>query len=142
MLDFSAFRFTMRIESIPYLDPIHYLAYFPQANLVFLDSAKKHHSLGRFSYLAVDPFNHLVLQPELASLHRLSFYLQRYQTETVANIPPFQGGLAGYFSYEWLHFLEKLPPRQKQRLHMPLGQLGCYDIILSFDHVLQQAWIV
>ena len=53
----------MHIREIPWLEPVE-VADRLQAlgGLSFLDSAMRHDTLGRYSYVAADPFGRLVVQ--------------------------------------------------------------------------------
>ena len=60
---------------------------------LYLDSARREPALGRYSFVAADPFDFLQLgvdQP--GGLDRLEAQMQRWRSETVAKLPPFQGG--------------------------------------------------
>ena len=109
----------------PSFDPWHVfqqLAHLPHA--IFLDSALEHPHLGRYSFIAADPFgfvrargNQVILRgltppARLNSANpwnELAEQLLRYPAETVPGLPPFQGGAAGLFGYDLCHHLERLP---------------------------------
>jgi para-aminobenzoate synthetase component 1 len=61
---------------------------------------------------------------------------------TVPGLPPFQGGLAGFFSYELGRSFELLPVTRWDEFQFPAWTLGAYDWVVSFDHHAHQAWIV
>ena len=65
---------------------------------LFLDSAMRHPQLGRYSFIAVDPFDFLTLPADCDKpFERLRSKLARYRVESVPDLPPFQGGAAGLF---------------------------------------------
>ena len=140
--------------SIPYRDPLDYAAVFNETNyFVFLDSMKFDTKLGRYSYIAVDPFATLIYRDSniyyngeiipvkniftllYNKLKSLSFPLQ-------LGLPPFQGGIAGFFSYDLIRDLENLPNYSQDDMHYPRMAVGFYDLIIAFDHTKQQAWII
>ena len=49
-------------------------------------------------------------------------------------LPRFTGGLVGFFSYDFVRCLERLPGDQKDGLGIPDAVLADYDTILAFDH--------
>jgi para-aminobenzoate synthetase component 1 len=114
-------------------------------DLTFLDSALQQGELGRYSYLAADPFETFTLaegESGEAALARLDRRLKRWKLERVPGLPPFQGGFAGYFAYEFARLLEphvmtKTPPPDI----LPVT-LHAYDTIIAFDHQTRQCWII
>jgi len=57
-------------------------------------------------------------------------------------LPPFRGGLAGFFGYELGGLLERLPPRRTDDLGLPDLALGAYDAALAIDHATDRAYLV
>ncbi|MBC7852048.1 MAG: aminodeoxychorismate/anthranilate synthase component I, partial [Pirellulaceae bacterium] len=81
-----------------------------QPYCLFLDSALREPTLGRYSFLAADPFEVLTLPvgtPEPFTWLRTK--LQELTSDTVPGLPPFQGGAAGLFSYDLSRSLERIP---------------------------------
>src|SRR5262249_16765698 len=75
---------------------------------LFLDSALRHPTLGRYSFVAADPFERLVARGARTSVSGesrprepadpfavLRQRLAPYRGETIPGLPPFQGGAAG-----------------------------------------------
>src|SRR5438270_3858295 len=79
-------------------------------HVLFLDSALVHPSLGRYSYLTADPFLWLVAKGKQAvdPLTSLAETLSRFPSEAYPDLPPFQGGAAGLFSYDPCHYWARL----------------------------------
>ena len=59
--------------------------------------------------------------------------LDRYHTEPVAGLPPFQGGAAGLFGYDLCHHIERLPRPRHDEFAVPDLAVGLYDWVLAFD---------
>jgi para-aminobenzoate synthetase component 1 len=128
------------------------------ANRLFLDSATTGARLGRFSFLSADPV--AVVRSKGArtecvdlatgtrsprqgdALSVLRTLLAPHVAEPVADVPPFQGGAAGYLAYDWGHQLERLPYPQHDDLDLSDVVLGVYDWVLAWDHVSGRAWLV
>jgi para-aminobenzoate synthetase component 1 len=55
---------------------------------------------------------------------------------------PFTGGVAGYFSYDLCHFIERLPSRAIDDLQLPECYLGFYDAIVAYDHLANKTYLV
>ncbi len=49
-------------------------------------------------------------------------------------MPPFQGGAAGFFSYELSRYLENLPAAKLNDQEFPEMAIGFYDLVLAFDY--------
>ncbi len=48
----------------------------------------------------------------------------------------------GWFGYELGGCFEELPKAPFNEFRLPLAMLGLYDVVLSWDHVREEAWIV
>ena len=78
--------------------------------LTFLDSSMADRTLGRYSFIAADPFARIIAGVAEADwAARLKSRLAAYRTASLPGLPPFQGGVAGLFSYELGRSLERLP---------------------------------
>jgi para-aminobenzoate synthetase component 1 len=110
---------------------------------LLLESARPSQRLGRYSFLAADPWQVLKRKgggsdpfAELASL------LARYPLEAHRGLPPFQGGAAGFLAYDLCHHLEKLLSPRFDDLDLPDLCLGLYDWTLAWDHESGRTWLV
>ena len=110
---------------------------------LFLDSALREPTLGRYSFLAADPFAVLTLPVgTLEPFARLRDKLSAFTSPTLPDLPPFQGGAAGLFSYDLSRSLEKIPPPRFDEFQIPALVIGLYDVVLAFDHVQRRAWVI
>jgi para-aminobenzoate synthetase component 1 len=122
---------------------------------LLLESAVRSEKLGRFSYLAADPW--VVLRSRGAALEwqfreeveratgdpfaALQSALARNALDAVPGRPPFQGGAAGYLAYDLCHHLERLPSPPFDDLDLPEMCLGFYDWTIAWDHLGERAWL-
>lgn len=127
------------VTDIPYLSPEALIAVLPRDGLLFLDSSRYDPMLGRFSFLAVSPFQ--IIEPPELIFDSLTEQLKRFTLPRLDNLPPFQGGAAGMLGYELGRHLEKLPPLKQNDLGFPESIVGLYDLVIAWDHTLQKAWI-
>jgi para-aminobenzoate synthetase component 1 len=110
---------------------------------LFLDSARREPSLGRYSFLAVDPFDYFELKADGSDgLAELSRRVTVWKTGTLEGLPPFQGGAAGLFGYDLGRSLENIPQARFDEFQTPALAIGLYDVVLAIDHVLDRAWII
>jgi para-aminobenzoate synthetase component 1 len=108
-----------------------------------LESAKLIPSLGRYSFLMADPFGVSEFSAESGDpFQETKDILARCKSETLGDLPPFQGGAAGLLSYELGHYYEKIPKAKFQDFPIPNLSLGFYDVVLAWDHERNQAWLI
>jgi para-aminobenzoate synthetase component I len=120
-------------------------AFADQPGLLLLDSALVREPTGRYSFLVADPFETFVV--ERAEFGRDPFKpiacrLREFQTETIAGLPPFQGGAAGLFCYELGGAFEKIPRARHDEFQLPDLAVGLYDWVIAWDHHERRAWII
>ena len=135
-----------------YLEPDNLAArLLGEQNITLLESVMRHEHLGRYSFLACNPSQTLRVQngkavldgvpQSLPGLEILRQNLDENKNDMIAGLPPFQGGWAGYISYEFGKSLEahsKIPDFQ---VMCPDLILHRYDTVMGFDHLQQRAWI-
>ena len=114
-----------------------------QPHCVFFDSALEYGELGRYSFVACDPFDWIAAPADGSdALGQLSAAMAPYQSETVEGLPPFQGGAAGLLGYELGRSLERLPKPRYDEFQSPAFAVGLYDVVIAYDHHLQRCWII
>jgi para-aminobenzoate synthetase component 1 len=112
-------------------------------HVVFFDSAMRHPTLGRYSFVAADPVEWLVAPADGGdALATLAQRLSRLQTASRPGLPPFQGGWAGMFGYELAGTLECIPPAAIDEFELPVVAVGLYDVVIAFDHQQHEAWLI
>lgn len=114
-------------------------------HVVFFDSAARDERLGRYSFVAADPFAWIESPADgsdsLAAMDRL--WRQFVPHAAVhRDLPPFQGGIAGLLSYDLNRSLEQIAPSSVADLQTPAMAIGAYDTVVAFDHLEHRAWIV
>ena len=134
----------LSIELQPAPDPV--IVFQRLANLphcLFLDSAQRDSSLAQYSFVAADPFHYLTVPADgcdgIGALRKL---LCGWTAERCQQLPPFQGGAAGLFSYDLNRSLECLPHPRYDEFASPALAIGFYDVVVAFDHLADRAWII
>jgi para-aminobenzoate synthetase component 1 len=134
----------MHVIEIDFRDPAdaaYGLSHLPF--LTFLDSAMVDGKLGRYSFIAVDPFARIQgFETDRGWVQRLKSLLVDCAVAPAPGLPPFQGGAAGLFSYELGRSLERLPKPLSDDLEFPDLSLGLYDAVVAFDALERRGWII
>jgi para-aminobenzoate synthetase component I len=146
-------------ELIPVPDPVECCARLRGLPyLLFLDSARDPGRLGRYSFLAADPAivvhgkgaRAAVLDTRTGTETPLTTHalagvralLAPHLTEPIPDLPPFQGGAAGYLAYDWGAVLERLPSPRYDDLAIPDVIFPIYDWVIAWDHLEHRAWLI
>jgi para-aminobenzoate synthetase component 1 len=144
-------------ELVPAPDPLETCARLQGLPfVVFLDSAADPEHLGRYSFVTADPATAVrskgLLTQQLVDgrwirvaadpLAHLRALLAPHAAATLVDLPPFQGGAAGYVGYDWGMMLERVPRPRYDDLSLPDVQLGLYDWVIAWDHVARRAWVI
>ena len=112
-------------------------------HVVFFDSASREGQLGRYSFVAADPFQWITSPADGSDALAVSqSALEQYPTLPRTDLPPFQGGAAGLFGYELGRSLEAVPAAAINDFPIPALAVGLYDTVVAFDHEANEAWIV
>ncbi|WP_231993551.1 anthranilate synthase component I family protein [Pseudobythopirellula maris] len=115
--------------------------------LVFFDSAAQGET-ARYSFVAADPYEWSTLGAADADRHgarwlaALERRLAEQRCETIAGLPPWQGGAAGLLGYDLGRAFERIPKARWNEFQTPAAAVGQYDVVLAFDHQRQRAWII
>lgn len=140
------------VKAINYQHPDYIFSRFAEWDgVVFLDSAELRDHCGRYSFIAIDPFIRLMSKNGEIIGHGekslgnpfevLASLLSKFNMKSHPDMPPFQGGVAGCFSYDLYQHLEKVPLHAKDDMGFPDLAIGFYDVVLAFDNLLKKAWI-
>jgi anthranilate synthase component 1 len=121
-----------------------------------LESVEGGEKVGRYTFLGARPYMRLVGRGDEVVLERgrhrerrsggalqaLREVLRQYLPADVPGLPPFTAGAVGYFAYDTVRSLERIPARAKDDLHVPDCVLMFFDRLLAFDHVRHQIHIM
>lgn len=124
---------------------------------VLLDSAAAAERLGCHSFVTADPT--VVVRSKGSRTERVSpldgtataiagdpllavrALLAPMAAAPVRDLPPFQGGAAGYIGYDYGATLERLPHARFDDLDVPDVVLGIYEWVIAWDHRSRRAWL-
>src|SRR5579864_2996638 len=68
--------------------------------------------------------------------------MERFHPVRVPGLPPLVAGAIGYFSYDMVRLVERLPKRLRDEIGLYDAQLMFYHGLMAFDHVQHRLWIV
>ena len=101
-----------------------------------------------FSYWTAEPrevFEFTSVQTDPFSQLQRALTRYRFDEAEGADLPlagTFCGGWIGHFSYELGRYIERLPERAVDDLHMPLVRLSFYDRVIAYDHHADTLWLI
>jgi len=141
------------------LDPLN--AYNSVADLPYsllLDSADSRHPSSRYSYVMAKPVEMISTKNGKTSIcsktqkgtftsdpfsliqERLNYRI--VSKDTISGLPPFQGGLAGFFGYDLGRMIENIPTVAQDNENMPDMAVGIYDQLYAYDHAQKRGWVI
>src|SRR5579859_2870918 len=72
----------------------------------------------------------------------LRAHMERYRPVRLPGLPPLIAGAIGYFSYDMVRLIERLPKRLRDEIGLYDAVLMFYHGLIAFDHVQHRLWIV
>ncbi len=121
-----------------------------------LESVENGEQVGRYTFIGVNPYKRIVahgrdlritegkrttpIEGDIFDVLRDA--LAGHTPARIAGLPPFTAGAVGFFSYDAVRQIERLPEHAKDELHVPDACLLFFDEVLAFDHVRKQIWMI
>ena len=68
--------------------------------------------------------------------------MERIKPVRLPGLPPLVAGAIGYFSYDMVRLIERLPKRLRDEIGLYDAMLMFYHGIIAFDHVQHRLWVV
>ncbi len=148
---------SVRVISSPVVTPVEVLEHMKAYPFPFLlESAKDDIALGRYSFLGCDPF--MTFKSKLNNLSicrdgkeetvagdpidELRKIFAEFPVKRQRDLPLFQCGAVGMFSYDLHHIFEDLPYSAVDDLDTPDIFLLFVDALMVFDHLLDKLYLV
>lgn len=127
-----------------------------EPNAFLLESVEGGEKIGRYTFLGVRPYMTVVghgqdiyiqrgRKRERASgnlLETVRSLLHQHSPAHIPGLPPFTAGAVGFFAYDVVRTLERLPDLATDDLDTPDCVLMFFDRVLAFDHVRHQIQII
>jgi anthranilate synthase component 1 len=122
----------------------------PEAFL--LESVEGGEHVGRYTFMGISPYKKMVARGRslevLEGRKRRAFdgdifdewkrSLAGHTPARLAGLPPFTAGAVGYFAYDVVRLIERLPSLAKDELGVPDACLMFFDQVVAFDHVKKE----
>ncbi|MBB4342988.1 aminodeoxychorismate synthase component I [Rhizobium leguminosarum] len=124
-----------------------------ERGFVFLDSSLSHFQLGRYSFIGIDPYSEIWTSEDgvfkdgtpISSdpFSALRAEVERFPDKFLPELPPFQGGAIGYFSYDLCNCYERIQAADRPRFPQSRNyHFGLYDLVVSFDQIEKRCWAI
>lgn len=121
-----------------------------------LESVEGGENVGRYTFIGVQPYRKIIArghsiviseQGKSRSLQGDVFELLKQQLgghkpARIPGLPPFTAGAVGFFSYDVVRQIERLPALAEDDLGLPDACLMFFDEILAFDHVRKEILLI
>jgi anthranilate synthase component 1 len=126
----------------------------PEAFL--LESVEGGERVGRYTFIGIRPYKKLVSRGtaivategkksrsfEGDIFHELKNALSEHNPAKLPGLPPFTAGAVGFFAYDVVRQIEKLPATAIDELGVPDACLMFFDEVLAFDHVKKEIYLI
>ncbi|MGD0887428.1 MAG: anthranilate synthase component I family protein [Thermodesulfovibrionales bacterium] len=141
---------------MPYIPPEQAYTFVSGPGSFLFESVKGPAKIARYSFIGFDAAAIFKVKDGLIEtesggkyslsqeepLKKLDEILGRYSQRAAPELPPFQGGMAGLLSYDFVHYLEKLPKTTADDLRLPDAHFLLIDRLIAFDHEEKKAWAI
>jgi anthranilate synthase component 1 len=131
-------------------------AAWPERECFMLESVENGEQVGRYTFIGLAPFKRIVARGREITITEgrkvvqldgdifavLRRALSGHKPARLMGLPPFTAGAVGFFSYDAVRQIERLPELAKDELGVPDACLLFFDEVLAFDHVRKEIWLV
>ncbi len=137
----------------------------PEAFL--LESVEGGERVGRYTFIGIEPYRRMVARGrrivvterqtigdrgvarqadprsfEGDIFQELKAALGGHRPATLPGLPPFTAGAVGFFSYDVVRQIERLPELAADELGVPDAYLMFFDQVMAFDHVRKEIYLI
>lgn len=161
----KAGKITPVYSELPFMPPQRAFELIRGAHSFLLESIKGTEKIARYSFAGAEPFlifkvkdgvveiegqgsrakgheKDKIFLSSKVPLKNLKAVLTAYKVESQPGFPPFLGGAVGVFSYDFVHYFERLPRTAIDDLGIPDAHFLLIDTIIAFDHKDRKTLIV
>ncbi len=131
-------------------------AAWPERECFLLESVEGGEQVGRYTFIGLNPYKRIVARGRsiaITEAKRTTHFegdvfavlrdaLGGHKPARLAGMPPFTAGAVGFFAYDAVRQIERLPASAKDELGVPDACLLFFNEVLAFDHVRKQIWLI
>jgi anthranilate synthase component 1 len=131
-------------------------AAWPERECFLLESVEGGEQVGRYTFIGLTPFKRIVARGRKIAITegRKTTYIEGdifavlrdalsgHKPARLHGLPPFTAGAVGFFAYDAVRQIERLPELAKDELHVPDAIMLFFDEVLAFDHVRKEIILV
>ena len=131
-------------------------AAWPERECFLLESVEGGEQVGRYTFIGIEPFKRIVARGRSIAITEgkkttvsegdifavLRQALGGHRPARLKGLPPFTAGAVGFFAYDAVRQIERLPELAADELGVPDACLLFFDEVLAFDHVRKEIWLV
>lgn len=121
-----------------------------------LESVEGGENIARYTFLGVDPAEVFRSRGSTCTIETpdgretiqgnpieiLRRRMKRYRPVRIPGLPPLVGGAIGYFAYDMVRLIERIPSSGEDELKLDDAVLMFFHGLVAFDHVRHRVWIV
>ncbi|MHB8487327.1 MAG: anthranilate synthase component I [Candidatus Acidiferrales bacterium] len=121
-----------------------------------LESVEGGENIARYTFLGVEPtevfrsrgrscrveIGNRVERIDANPIELLRSRVSRYRPVKINGLPPLVGGAIGYFAYDMVRLIERIPATGEDELKLDDAVLMFFHGLVVFDHVQHRVWIV
>jgi anthranilate synthase component 1 len=129
---------------------------WPERECFLLESVEGGEQVGRYTFIGIEPFKRIVARGRSIAITEgkkttlsdgdifavLRQALGGHKPARLKGLPPFTAGAVGFFAYDAVRQIERLPEQASDELGVPDACLLFFDEVLAFDHVRKEIWLV
>jgi anthranilate synthase component 1 len=126
----------------------------PEAFL--LESVEGGEHVGRYTFIGIQPYKKMTARGTHITVtegsktraftgdifNELKQSLSGHKPARLPGLPPFTAGAVGFFAYDVVRQIERLPSTAKDELGVPDACLMFFDQVLAFDHVKKEIHLI
>lgn len=124
------------------------------AHCYLLESVSGPEAHGRYTFLGYDPKTGISCRNGKIKIGDVTFttenparelrrLMKEYRSPKLENLPPFTGGLVGYFSYDYFGYQEpRIRTAKDDDAHFQDLDLMLFDRVIAFDHFRQKLILI
>jgi anthranilate synthase component 1 len=121
-----------------------------------LESVEQGEKIGRYTFIGIRPFRKIVSRGRKIEITEngrtrraegdiftlMKELLSSHKPARIAGLPPFTAGAVGFFAYDVVRQIERLPEKAKDDLELPDACLMFFHEVLAFDHVRKEMLLI